>query len=65
MCTYHLVLDRQVILGCSGAISLHPHFRTLSGINRFQINETGFEIGFQSKVLKKSRTLRLKPVSDS
>ena len=51
--------------GCSGAISHHLHFRVLSGINRFQINETGFETGFQSKVLKKFRTLRLKPVSNS
>ena len=34
------------IPGCSGAISLHLHFRALPGINRFQINETGFETGF-------------------
>ena len=53
------------ILGCSGAISLHLPFRVLAGISRFQINETGFETAFQSKVLKKFRTLRLKPVSDS
>ena len=53
------------ILGCSGAISLHLYFRVLSGKNRFQINETGFQAGFQRKLLKKSRTLWLKPVSDS
>ena len=58
-------LKGRNILGCSGAISLHLHFRVLSGVNRFQINETGFETGFQRKVLKKSRTLRLKRVSDS
>ena len=45
-------LKGRNILGCSGAISLHQHFRVLSGINRFQINETGFQTGFQSKVLK-------------
>ena len=49
-------LKGRNILGCSGAISLHLHFRILSGINRFQINETGFETGFQSEVLKNSRT---------
>ena len=58
-------LNGRNILGCSGAISLHLHFRVLSGLNRFKINETGFETGFQSKALKKSRPLRLKPVSDS
>ena len=45
-------LKGRNILGCSGAISLHLHFLVLFGINRFQINETGFETGFQSKVLK-------------
>ena len=58
-------LKGRNILGCSGAISLHLHFRVCPGINRFHINETGFETGFQGKVLKKSRTFRLKPVSDS
>ena len=58
-------LKGRNILGCSGAISLPLHFRVLPGINRLQINETGFETGFQGKVLKKSRTLRFKPVSDS
>ena len=38
------------------AISLHLHFRVLPGINRFQINVTGFETGFQSKVLKTARS---------
>ena len=65
-CVLWVALSRVgKLLGCSGAISLHLHFRVLSGINRFQTNETGFETGFQSKVLKKFRTPRLKPVSDS
>ena len=63
MVLYSRPLKGRNILGCSGAVSLH--FLVVSGINWFQINETGFETGFQSKVLKKSRTLRLKPVSDS
>ena len=58
-------LKGRNIRRCSGAISLHLHYRVLSGINRLQINETGFETGFQSKLLKKSRTLQLKPVPDS
>ena len=36
-------LKGRNLLGCSGAVSLHLHFRVLSDINRFQINKTGFE----------------------
>ena len=65
VCLLGRPLKGRNILGCFEAISLHLHFRVLPGINRFQIIETGFETGFQSKVLEKSRTLRLKQVSDS
>ena len=53
------------ILGCSGAISSHLHFRVFSGINRFQGNETVLETGFQSKSTQKIQNPSFKPVSDS